>query len=206
MSDPAPGAATGASSDRAARRARGGRIEVICGCMFAGKTGRLIERLLAAQARGQQVVAFKHTLDRRYAPGELATHDERHFPATALADPALIESRLGRAEIIGIDEAQFFGLPLVAVCQRLRAAGREIIAAGIDYDTWGRPFSPLPELRAIADDVELMDTPCRVCGSPARFSQRMVPVVDGQMVGGPQEYEPRCAACFVPWSGPPEER
>lgn len=185
---------------------RRGRIEVICGCMFAGKTARLIERLIEAELAGRLTIAFKHMLDARYVPGELATHDDRRFPATAISDAALIESRVGAAEVIGIDEAQFFGPALVAVCERLRRDGRHVIAVGIDHDTWGRPFAPLPELTAIADHVEVMHTPCRVCGAPARYSQRMVPVVGGQMVGGPDEYEPRCAKCFVPWSGPAEVR
>jgi thymidine kinase len=175
-----------------------GRIEVICGCMFAAKTARLIERLRAAQATGQRVLAFKHSLDSRYAPTELATHNGYRFPAQTVSAANTLEAHAGGAEVIGIDEGQFFGPGLTAVCQRLRAGGRRVIVAGIDHNTWGQPFPPFPQLTELADAVEIMLTPCRVCGEPARYSQRLIPVVDGQMVGGPEAYEPRCANCFVP--------
>ncbi|MFQ5805842.1 MAG: thymidine kinase [Phycisphaerae bacterium] len=183
-----------------------GGIEVICGCMFAGKTARLIERLRAARAAGQRTLAFKHALDSRYAPTELATHDGRYFPAQTVAELGLLETCAAAAEVIGIDEGQFFGRGLVAVCERLCERRRRVIIAGIDHNAWGRPFPPFPQLKEIADSVELMHAPCGVCGEPARYSQRVVPVVGGQMVGGPGEYEPRCPNCFVPLPGPcPDE-
>jgi thymidine kinase len=188
-------------SDESAAKAQAGRIDVICGCMFAGKTARLIEWLKAEQDTGRRVVAFKHTLDNRYAPTELATHDNLRFPARSLPDAKQVEAQARSADVVGIDEAQFFGRELAAVCERLRLRGQRVIVAGIDHDTWGQPFPPLPQLKQIADHVELRHTPCRVCGAPARYSQRMMPVVNGQMVGGPREYEPRCEKCFVPLSG-----
>lgn len=175
-----------------------GRIELICGCMFAGKTVRLIELLDAARGQGLATAAFKHALDRRYRDFELATHDDRHFPAKALSEAAEIEARAAAARVIGVDEGQFFGPPLVEAVMRLRAAGKRIIIAGIDFNAWGRDFEPFPRLKQIADAVEVMTRPCGVCGRPARYTQRMTPVVAGQMVGGPGEYEPRCEKCFVP--------
>jgi thymidine kinase len=166
--------------------------------MFAGKTARLIQRLQAAKAAGRRVSAFKHPLDSRYAPTELATHDGRRFPAQTVPDAAMVEVRAAAAEVVGIDEGQFFGPELLEICESLRKQGRHVIVAGIDHDTWGQPFAPFPQLKEVADSVELLHTPCRVCGEPARYSQRMIPVVDGQMVGGPEAYEPRCANCFVP--------
>jgi thymidine kinase len=183
-------------------RRSAGRIDVICGCMFVGKTARLIERLRAVRDAGRRVVAFKHTLDVRYARDALATHDGLRFPASLLVNADEIPPRAGGAEVIGIDEAQFFGRRLVAVCEALRARGGQVIVAGIDYDAWGQPFPPLPSLKDIADSVEVMRASCRVCGEPAPFSQRMTPVVDGEMVGGPEDYEPRCARCFVPLPDP----
>ena len=166
--------------------------------MFSGKTARLIERLCAARENGERVVAFKHVLDTRYEPQALATHDRLRFPAIPTADTATIEQRSVGAEVVGIDEGQFFGPELVTVCQSLRELGKHVIVAGIDHNAWGRDFEPLPQLKAVADHVEIMEIPCTACGRPARYSQRMVPVVDGQMVGGPDEYQPRCRACFVP--------
>lgn len=176
----------------------GGAIEVIRGCMFSGKTARLIEELNAARAAGLTVIAFKHASDKRYAPTELATHDGQRFPAHSVSDAETILAASGVADVIGVDEGQFFGTPLVGACERLRAAGRRVIVAGIDYNVWGKPFEPMPDLKAVADRVVTLRIPCTVCGKPAPFTQRMVPVVDGQWVGGLSEYEPRCENCFVP--------
>jgi len=201
-----------------------GRLVVICGCMFAGKTARLIDRALAATAAGADVRVFKHRLDVRYDPYRLMTHDGRSFPSTPVSEAAELAASIlpghagsGRGEefrlargtvgstppVIAIDEAQFFGRALVPVCRQLLATGTLVIVAGIDHDAWGQDFPPLPELRDFADEVDLLTVPCTQCGVQARFSQRMVPVVGGQMVGGPREYEPRCAAHFTPLPPPP---
>jgi len=182
--------------------ARQGRLEVICGCMFSGKTRRLIEELEVAQCGGQAVRAFKHRLDRRYGLDCLATHDGKRFAASAVTDAAQALTGSVGSEVVGIDEAQFFGRALAHACQMMRARGQRVIVAGIDHDAWGRPFPPLPQLKEMADQVEILHAPCRVCGAPARFSQRMVPVTDPDMVGGPGEYEPRCARCFQPLPPP----
>jgi len=175
-----------------------GTIAVIHGCMFAGKTARLIERLSAARASGRR----KHVLDNRYDPARLMTHDGHMFAAIAVAGAVDVEHRARGADVVGIDEAQFFGRGLIRVCRRLTDRGANVIVAGIDHDAWGQPFPPLPALADSCDDVEHLYAPCRICGQPAVFSQRMVPVVDGRMVGGPGEYEPRCGRCFVPLPGP----
>ncbi len=172
--------------------------------MFSGKTARLIERLAAASSRGLRTTAFKHVLDTRYDSCHLATHDGRRHEAVAVGDAGEIVQRSAACDVIGIDEAQFFGVALIAVCTTLRDGGQQVIVAGIDHDAWGHPFTPLPELKELADAVEVLHVPCRVCGRPARYSQRMVPVRDANMVGGPAEYEPRCAVCFQPL--PPEQR
>ncbi len=182
--------------------ARGG-LTVIAGCMFAGKTIRLIEHLEAARAAGRRVVACKHRLDARYHPDRLVTHDGREFPAIAVADCAELAARADAAEVVGVDEAQFFGRELPAVCQTLMAMGKTVIVAGIDHDMWGQPFPPLPQLKALADKVEQKYAPCGVCGQPAELHQRMVPVVDGNLVGGPREFQPRCRAHFSPPPLPP---
>lgn len=179
-----------------------GRIEVICGCMFAGKTARLIERLEAARQAGRTVRAFKHALDARYDAGHLATHDGRRFDALVTADADEIVRHGATADVVGIDEAQFFGRPLVGACVTLRGQGRQVIVVGIDHDAWGQEFVPLPQLKRLADHVEVLCVPCTRCGAPARFSQRMVPVKNADMVGGPAEYEPRCARCFQPLPPP----
>jgi thymidine kinase len=172
-----------------------GRLEVIAGCMFSGKTERLIARLRAAQQHGKSVRAFKHYIDDRYDPDHLVTHTQDQFDAQRIRDAAELLQRGKHAEVIGIDEGHFFGEALVNV----------VIVAGIDYDAWGRPFPPFPQLIDRADEVMHTYAACRVCGGQARYSQRMVPVDSQVMVGGAEAYEPRCARCFQPLASPPPE-
>lgn len=179
-----------------------GRIELICGCMFSGKTRRLIEAVQAAQRVGRSVRAFKHRLDRRYDGGQLATHNGLRCDATSVSRTAAIDEHGAGVEVVAIDEAQFFGRELVEACQAMRTRGQHVYVAGIDHDAWGRPFPPLPRLKALADDVVVLHAPCGVCGQPACYSQRLVPVTNPDMVGGPGEYEPRCTAHFHPLPPP----
>lgn len=179
------------------------RLIVVCGCMFAGKTSRLMELLAIASTLGRHVLACKHALDRRYDPQYLATHDGRRQPAVAVADAAEIEQRAAEGyEVVGIDEGHFFGRELAEVCARLVAADCRVIVAGLDHDAWGQPFPPFPQLSEAADEIEILYASCSVCGRPGRYSQRMVPVRDDDMVGGPGEYEPRCREHFQPLPGP----
>jgi len=175
-----------------------GRIDVICGCMFAGKTARLIERLQQARAAGRRVIAFKHAIDDRYAKSELATHDDRRFPAIPVPDARALAAQAGTADVIGIDEAHFFKPDLADVCEQLRRRGVCVIASAIDFGAWGHSFPTMDRLKETANDVEVLRIPCTVCGAPARFSQRMTPIVADQIVGGPGDYEPRCERCFEP--------
>ena len=179
-----------------------GRLEVICGCMFSGKTARLIALLEDARRAERRVAAFKHQLDARYDACHLATHDGRRFDALAVDDATDILERGAETDVVAVDEAQFFGRPLIGVCEALRTRGQRVIIVGIDHDAWGQEFTPLPQLKAIADAVDVLHVPCTVCGQPACFSQRVVPITRPDMVGGPAEYEPRCAACFRPLPPP----
>lgn len=177
-------------------------LTVVCGCMFAGKTRRLIELLQAHQQAGRRVAAFKHALDTRYDPCRLATHDQRRFRAEAVRDSAELTVRCEGWEVVGVDEAHFFGRSLTAACETICSRGQILLLAGLDHDAWGRPFPPVPELAARAGRVETLTTRCSRCGQPARYSQRLVPVTDPAMVGGPAEYEARCRACFTPLPAP----
>jgi len=179
-----------------------GKLTVISGCMFSGKTARLIECLTAARRAGQRTLACKHRLDKRYDASALITHDGRRFPARAVETAEEILRLAADCQLIGIDEGQFFGRALLPACDMLLGRSTDVIVAGIDHDAWGQPFPPLPELCLRADAVERLSAPCTVCGRPAAFSQRMVPVVNGQMVGGPDEYQPRCREHFRPLPPP----
>jgi thymidine kinase len=184
----------------------GGRLEVVHGSMFAGKTEHLIARLRAEEARGQRVRAFKHAIDSRYAPTHLATHGGDQFEARRVSTPDAILEQAGDVDVIAIDEGQFFKQPLVAVVRALKARGLTVLVAGIPHDAWGRPFDPMPELVARADEVVLRQAPCRVCGCPAPYTQRMTAITTEFMIGGLPDYEPRCAVHFVSLPGPPEPR
>ncbi len=181
-----------------------GRLELIVGCMFAGKTRLLIERLGADRAAGRRVLACKHQLDCRYAEIQLASHDGLRFEARAVANAEELLALASQCDTLGIDEVQFFGDPILSVCERLLSRGGHVIAAGIDHNAWGQPFDPMPALKDHADAVHVLTTPCTQCGAPARYSQRVSEIVDGNMVGGPSDYAPRCAACFTPLPGVPD--
>lgn len=180
-----------------------GRIEVIQGCMFAGKTEELIARLRAAMEGGLKTAAFKHAIDERYDPDHIITHTRDKFTAFRVPDGAAIERLIGDASVIGIDEGHFFGLSLVDSVRRLRDRGKRIIIVGLEHDAWGNPFVPMPQLAEIAHSVLSKRIGCTVCGEAAMFTQRMVPVHTPTMVGGVGEYEPRCRAHFQPLEGEP---
>jgi thymidine kinase len=185
---------------------RHGRIEVVHGSMFAGKTEYMIARLRQERAAGKTVVAFKHAIDDRYDADHLVTHGGDHFDAIRASDALAIPGLCGQADVVAIDEGHFFKAALVPVVEQLAARGATVIVAGITYDIWGRAFDPMPQLIEMADEEVVRQAPCRVCGSPAPYNQRNTPVNTLHMVGGLDDYEPRCAEHFTPVSIPPEPR
>lgn len=183
-----------------------GRLEIVHGSMFAGKTEHLIARLRQARKDGLRVKAFKHSIDNRYDATHLVTHTQDRFDAIPVPDAAAVLAQSTDADVIAIDEGQFFREPLVPVIEELLGRGVSVLVAGISNDAWGRPFDPMPQLMNMADEVVTKYSPCRVCGEPAAFTQRMSPVDTLHMVGGLSDYEPRCAEHFTPLPGPPESR
>ncbi len=175
-----------------------GRLEVICGPMFAGKTTELVRRLLEATGRGETVAVIKPARDTRYRVLEIATHTGATFPATPVEDAGDVLDACGAASVLAIDEVHFFGAALVPVCQELIRRGVRVIVAGVERDHLGRPFAPFPELLCEADDVVKLSGTCAVCGGPSVHSQRMVASNAAIVVGGAESYEPRCRACFDP--------
>lgn len=182
--------------------AASGRLEVLCGSMFAGKTTMLIDRLEAARRSGLRVVAIKHAIDDRYHNARLVTHNGRGFDAVSATGPSDVLERAVGADVVGLDEGHFFGRGLVAVVKALLSRGVRVIIAGLENDAWGRPFPPFPHLRELAAEVVELRSPCTICGAPSPYSQRMVPVTDEFMVGGVGDYQPRCAAHFEPLPEP----
>ena len=188
----------------------GGRIELICGCMFAGKTRELIRRLSSAEDTEGPVIAFKHALDDRSNVRALVSHDGRQFPATPVSTARGLLLAMTDANVIGIDEAQFFGGELVDACARMAADGRRVIVAGLDRTCFGEAFEATMALRRIASMRTQLHARCAQCGAIAEYTQRLrddtsadaAHHADPALVGGPEAYEPRCARCFRPVSHP----
>lgn len=176
-----------------------GRIEVIVGSMFSGKTEELIRRLKRALLARQRVQAFKPRIDDRYDKSRIVSHGDRAIDAVAVASSESLLSRVEvETQVVAVDEAQFFDRDIVEVADALADRGLRVILAGLDQDWRGRPFPPMPDLMAIAEEVVKVRAVCNVCGGDASRSQRLRPDLDAStvLVGGADKYEPRCRACF----------
>lgn len=175
---------------------RPGRIEVVCGSMFSGKTEELIRRMKRAKYARQRLIIFKPIIDTRYSEEDVVSHDHNTIPSTPVKTASEILDLSNDIDVIGIDEAQFFDDEIVNVCNTLANRGLRIIIAGLDIDYQGNPFGPMPFLLAIADDVTKVHAICMHCGHHAYVSHRKVDV-DGQvMLGEKEEYEPLCRECY----------
>lgn len=175
---------------------RQGRIEVICGSMFSGKTEELIRRLNRARIAQQKVEIYKPLLDTRYSEEDVVSHDSNSVASTPVDSSQSILLMATEADVIGIDEAQFFDEGLVEVCNTLANRGKRIIIAGLDMDFKGVPFGPMPALCAIAEDVTKVHAICVRCGNLAHVSHRIVEGDKQVMLGELQEYEPLCRQCY----------
>jgi len=176
-----------------------GWIEVICGSMFSGKTEELIRRLRRAQIARQRVQIFKPKIDERYSQDHLVSHSEMRLKSEAVSSADEILQRIDwRAEVIGVDEAQFFDVKLVQVCNQLADLGKRGVVAGLDKDYLGKPFEPMPQLMAVAEYIEKTLAICMKCGNPANYTQRLVDSSDRVLVGASGTYEARCRRCFEP--------
>ncbi|MBO7468150.1 MAG: thymidine kinase [Bacteroidaceae bacterium] len=186
----------GFSEDRMDETRRRGRIEVICGSMFSGKTEELIRRMKRAQFARQKVEIFKPAIDTRYSDDEVVSHDSHAIPSTPLDSSASILLLSSDIEVVGIDEAQFFDEGLVDVCNELARRGVRVIVAGLDMDFRGVPFGPMPALLAVADEVTKVHAICVRCGSLAYVSHRTVDNDKRVLLGEKMEYEPLCRVCY----------
>ena len=173
-----------------------GWIEVVCGSMFSGKTEELIRRLKRAKFAGQKVEIFKPDLDVRYDEEAVVSHDENSIPSTPVESSGNILILSNAAQVVGIDEAQFFDPELVSVCNQLANMGKRVIVAGLDMDYKGRPFGPMPGLMAIAEYVTKVHAICVQCGSLAHHSYRFTPSEKLVELGEENQYRPLCRACF----------
>ena len=176
---------------------RRGRVEVICGSMFSGKTEELIRRMKRAKLSKQKVEIFKPSIDVRYSEEDVVSHEGNAIPSTPVESAASILLMGSDADVLGIDEAQFFDSQIVDVCNELANRGTRVIVAGLDLDFKGNPFGPMPQLCAIADDVTKVHAICVRCGALAYVSHRIVAGDRQVMLGETHEYEPLCRQCYA---------
>jgi len=164
--------------------------------MFSGKTEELIRRMRRARIAKQHAEIFKPALDTRFAESEIVSHDDSSLRSTPVASASQIILLAMDADVVGIDEAQFFGNDLIEVCKELASSGKRVIVTGLDQDYLGQPFEPIPQMMAIAEYVTKLHAICVVCGNPANYSQRLVSDESRVLLGAEDAYEPRCRDCF----------
>ena len=184
------------SEDHIHETNRRGRIEVICGSMFSGKTEELIRRLKRASFAKQRVEIFKPSIDTRYSEEKVVSHDSNSIQSTPMDSSGSILLFTSEIDVVGIDEAQFFDEGLVDVCNELANNGVRVIIAGLDMDYKGIPFGPIPALCAIADEVTKVHAICVRCGDLAYISHRTIANDKRVLLGEKAEYEPLCRRCY----------
>ena len=182
---------------------RAGQVELICGSMFSGKTEELIRRVRRAEIARQKVQVFKPSLDDRYGVQRVTSHNGVNLGAVAVENAhEILDLVQPDAEVIAIDEAQFFDLEVASVCNTLAERGLRVIVAGLDMDFRGEPFGPVPMLMAEAEKVSKLRAICVICGREASRTQRLI---DGQpaayddpviLVGAKEVYQARCRRCY----------
>ena len=183
---------------------KAGRLEIVCGPMFSGKTEELIRRLRRASIAKQNVIAFKHTIDQRFSFECIASHNGNKIDAQVIEKPEQMIDYAKKApiDVVGIDEVQFFDTSVIFVIEELINMGKRVIAAGLDLDFRALPFGPMPTLLAIADDITKLKAICCVCSKDAPFTQRLIdgnparcsdPII---LVGAQECYQARCRSCY----------
>ena len=176
---------------------KAGWIEVICGCMFSGKTEELIRRLNRAFIAKQNVEIFKPVTDKRYHEMNIVSHNENAIRSTPVNFASDILLLAGDCDVVGIDEAQFFDEAIVEVCNSLANNGKRVIIAGLDMDFEGKPFGPMPNLLAVAEFVTKVHAICTHTGELASYSFRLTQSNEQVMLGQKAEYEARSRSSFV---------
>lgn len=181
---------------------REGWIEVICGCMFAGKTEELIRRINVLSYARKNILVFKPKIDDRYSTTEIASHAGSKVPCIVISEAREILDHVNYdTDVVAIDEVQFFDEDVVDICEYLADSGLRVMVAGLDKDFRGEPFGVLPDLLTRAEFVTKLTAVCAKCGAPATRTQRIIngkpasfndPIV---LVGAKEAYEPRCRHC-----------
>jgi len=175
-----------------------GWIEVICGSMFSGKTEELMRRIRRAQIAKMDTIIFKPKVDDRYSPSHIVSHNQMKLNSEIVETSDEILTISQKAEVIAIDEAQFFDDDIVEICKILAKQKKRVIVAGLDTDYRGEPFGPMPYLMCEADYVDKLRAICVKCGNPATYTQRTSKDSQRVIIGETDIYEARCRNCYEP--------
>ena len=173
-----------------------GWIEVICGSMFSGKTEELLRRIRRAQIDKMHTIVFKSRVDSRFDKNRIVSHNKLTMKCTIITKASDIFSLSKKADVIAIDEAQFFDDSLIDVSKKLADIGKRIIIAGLDKDYLGKPFGPMPKIMCEADYLDKLLAICIICGDPASYSHRKHSENGQVVIGAKDKYEARCRSCF----------
>ena len=173
-----------------------GSIEVICGNMFSGKTEELIRRLRRAKIARLNVKIFKPKIDTRYEEGNIVSHNQLKLESLAVKSINELNDLTSDADVVGIDEAQFFDDSIIEIAKDLSSKGKRVIIAGLDTDFKGEPFGPMPKLMCEADFLDKLQAICVRCGNPASYTQRLSKDNKQVVIGETDIYEARCRHCY----------
>lgn len=173
-----------------------GSIEVICGNMFSGKTEELIRRLRRAKIARLNVKIFKPKIDTRYEEGNIVSHNQLKLESLAVKLINELNDLASDADVVGIDEAQFFDESIIEIAKDLSSKGKRVIIAGLDTDFKGEPFGPMPKLMCEADFLDKLQAICVKCGNPASYTQRLSKDNKQVVIGETDIYEARCRHCY----------
>ena len=181
-----------------------GFLEVICGCMFAGKTEELIRRIKVLEFAKKKIIVFKPKIDNRYSDTQVVSHAGSSVESVVISEAKeILDYIKPDTEVVAIDEVQFFDEDIIEICDMLAFQGKRVMVAGLDTDFRGEPFSVMPQLITRAEFVTKLTAVCVQCGAPATRTQRLV---DGKpanyddpiiMVGAAESYEAVCRHCHV---------
>lgn len=184
------------------QRYKDGWVEVISGCMFAGKTEELIRRIKVLEFAKKEIMVFKPKIDNRYSDTKVVSHAGSSVESIVISDPKEILKLIKpTTEVIAIDEVQFFDDSICEVCNILASMHKRVMCAGLDMDFRGEPFGPMPKLITQAEFVTKLTAVCNKCGAPATRTQR---IINGKpanyndptiLVGASENYEARCRHC-----------
>ena len=174
-----------------------GWIEVICGPMFSGKTEELIRRLVRAQIAKQRVAIFKPNIDNRFAENFIVSHNQRKIKSIQVQQTNKIMDYQDKADVFGIDEAQFFDTSIVQICRSLANAGKRVVVAGLEKDYLAQSFGSMPDLLVDAEYITKVNAICMSCGDPANYSHRISGETTQVVVGETDKYEALCRRCYM---------